>query len=98
MAESINVVAFVRVAADKVADALPHVKVLVEESRKEVGIEHYDVYADIKEPGTYVFIERYTSLDVLEKHQQTEHFKNTIATCSQWFTAPVEIRILKKEL
>jgi quinol monooxygenase YgiN len=69
MAESINVVAFVRVAADKVGDALPHVKVLVEESRKEEGVEVYDVYADTKEPGTYVFIERYANLEVLTKHQ-----------------------------
>jgi len=99
MAEGpIDVVAFVRILVDKVPEAIPHVKVLMEQSRLEPGVTRYDVYADIKEPGTYVFLETYDSLDVLKKHQGTEHFKKTIETCTPWFSAPVEIRVLKKAL
>jgi len=58
----------------------------------------YDVHGDTQEAGTYVFIEKYANIDVLKKHQETDHFKNTMAACSQWFSAPIEIRILKQAL
>jgi quinol monooxygenase YgiN len=88
----------VRVHADKVADALPHVSKLVEESRKEEGVIKYEVFTDIKEAGTYIFIEKFASLAVVEKHQHSNHFKEAIENCKQWFLSPVELRVLKKAL
>jgi len=46
MAEHIDVVAIVRIHADKVPEALPLVKQLVESSRAEEGVLRYDVHGD----------------------------------------------------
>ncbi len=46
---------------------------LVAPSRQDAGCMTYDLHRDIKDPRTFVFIELWESLELLEAHGRTAH-------------------------
>jgi quinol monooxygenase YgiN len=46
---------------------------LVEPTRQEPGCLQYDLHQDIREPGRFVFIERWASPEALAGHGRTPH-------------------------
>lgn len=97
MAQPVNVVAIFRLKEDKIEEARPHLKKLAECSRDEKGVDYYNTFEDVKEKGTFVFIERYSNEEVFETHQKTDHFNEIFSVIKPWLKQDVEIRILKPE-
>lgn len=49
-------------------------KVLVEETRKEMGCVYYDFVADETEKDTYYFVEKYKNQEAVAAHRASAHF------------------------
>lgn len=96
MAEVLNVVALVKIKPEHIKDVEPLVKALAEKSRAEEGISRYDIFRVKEKEGVFVFLEQYKSEEAIKAHQETEHFKTTIAACKEFFVEPPVIVSLEK--
>ena len=61
-----------------VAAAEPLFREILEATNKEKGCIEYRLFVKDDEPGFYVFIEEWESIDHLNAHIQTEHFKRIV--------------------
>lgn len=97
MAETVNVVAIIKIKTECIETARPEVLKLIEQTRQEKGNLRYDYYQDVKEPGTFVIIEQFADQAAFQEHTNSEHFKAVGAQLAQWASAPLEVRVLKPE-
>lgn len=51
---------------------------LIMPTRKEEGCLEYNLHQDNEDPAVFVFYEAWESLACLEKHMNSEHFKNYV--------------------
>ncbi len=52
---------------------------LIEPTRKEDGCIEYKLHQDNEAPTVFIFYETWESTDSLEKHMNTDHFKNFVS-------------------
>ena len=72
MTQTLNIVARIQ-AAPGAADALEQeMKVLVEDTRKEVGCLRYDLHRGTEDPDLFVFVEEWESAPLWQAHMQGE--------------------------
>jgi quinol monooxygenase YgiN len=57
---------------------LPLVEQLVEATRSEPGNLSFDAYRSLRDPASYVLLERYTSREALAAHRATAHFQEIL--------------------
>ncbi|MBW4056235.1 MAG: antibiotic biosynthesis monooxygenase [Proteobacteria bacterium] len=53
---------------------------LIEPTRKEDGCIEYNLHQDNENPAVFVFCETWKCSACLEKHMNSEHFKNYVTT------------------
>ena len=75
MQPSVAVLGTLRFPPDKMAEVLPHLKSLVEETNKNDGCIAYDVAEDPFDPGLVRFSELWPSHEALAKHLQAPHIE-----------------------
>lgn len=97
MAESIYVVATIKIKLDCIETARPEVLKLIEHTRQEKGNLRYDYFQDVKEPGTFVILEQFADQAAFQEHINSEHYKAVTSQLAQWVSAPTDVRILKAE-
>ena len=73
MSAVLPVVAVIKAKAGKEKELERILAGLVRPTRQEAGCLQYDLQRSAKDPGTFVFIEKWTSPEVLEKHLQSSH-------------------------
>ena len=66
-------------------------KPLIEASRKDAGCLGYDCRADVLNPGTWLFFEKWQDDASLEKHMAAAHFKAFEQGVASLLTAPLAI-------
>lgn len=93
----IRIVAELEVKPEHVKDLMPVLKELVEKSRTEAANNGYDLTVDLDNPGHFFVIERWASLEGIEKHNVTPHFQ-AFATAIQDKTLKLNITKLKNAL
>ena len=59
-------------------DVLPLVEQLIDAARTEPGNLAFDAYRSLRDPNTYVLLERYASRDALAAHRATAHFQQIV--------------------
>lgn len=64
---------------------------LIEASRKDAGCLGYDCRADVLNPGTWLFFEKWQDDASLEKHMAAAHFKAFEQGVAPLLTAPLAI-------
>ena len=89
--------AVVKVKPESIETLRPVLEKLIEETRKEEGNLKYDWYQDAKEPGTFIAIETFKNQEAFQAHLSSQYFIQGIEKMKDFYTAPVEIRILKAE-
>jgi quinol monooxygenase YgiN len=57
---------------------LPLVEQLVDATRSEPGNLSFDAYRSVRDPASYVLLERYASRDALAAHRATPHFQEIL--------------------
>ena len=66
-------------------------KPLLEASRRDAGCLGYDCRADVLNPGTWLFFEKWQDNASLEKHMAAAHFKAFEQGVAPLLTAPLTI-------
>jgi quinol monooxygenase YgiN len=75
-----QLIVFAKVVArpDAVESVKSELLKLISPTRKENGCLSYNLHQDNDEPTVFVFHETWESLNCLEKHMNTDHFKKYI--------------------
>ena len=87
----IVVTGHVRFAPEKIAGLRPHMRAMVEASRKEPGCLVYAYGEDFLEPGLFRIVERWESWPALEAHGKAPHLLT-------WRAAVKEAGVLDREV
>ena len=74
----IRVIAQNYLKPEHIAEAEPLFREMLAETNKEDGCIEYRLYTKEDEPGFYVFVEEWESMEHLRAHFATEHFKRII--------------------
>lgn len=64
----------------------------VENSRKEQGIERFDLYRETDTGNVFILFEIYKTKDDQIKHRETEHFKGWKANITDLLEEPYNIK------
>ncbi|MBS7526144.1 antibiotic biosynthesis monooxygenase [Fusibacter paucivorans] len=93
----IRVIAKQYVDERKMDAYLAVVKELIEKTRAmDKGCISYTLCQDIKKANIMTFIEEWESMEALNNHMQTEHFKTLGAKLSDFYEARTELNIYKE--
>jgi quinol monooxygenase YgiN len=65
----------IRIPADRMAEARPHMRAVLEATRKEPGCLLYAFGEDVLDPGLIRIVERWDDWTSLEAHGKTEHIR-----------------------
>ncbi|WP_145931911.1 putative quinol monooxygenase [Yersinia bercovieri] len=68
---------------------------IIEPSREEKGNLQYDLHAENDQNGSFVFFERWTSAEALEKHNKAQHFIDFVKSIEGKLES-IEIKTLKQ--
>ena len=74
----VRVVASNYIKSEHIATAKPLFREILEATRKEKGCIEYRLHEKEDEPGLYVFVEEWESMEDLKNHFETEHFKRIV--------------------
>ena len=74
----VKVVAPNHIKAEHIASVEPLFREIIEATQKEHGCIEYRLFVTDDEPGLYVFIEEWESMEDLQNHFATEHFKRIV--------------------
>lgn len=74
----INVIAVVEVKENCIDEFLNAAKILVNNSKKEIGCIAYNLVKSENKKLEYMFIEIWNSEQDLQNHNQSQHFKQSI--------------------
>ena len=64
---------------------------LVNATREEEGNLSYDLYCDINNPLTYIFIEEWESENAIDKHNASPHFLHFVDAVREKVTLSVNV-------
>jgi len=90
MQENVAVFGVLRFPPNRVAEVLPHLKILVETTYKNDGCIAYDVAEDPFDPGLIRFSELWPDQASLDKHLIAPHIE-------PWRTAAKQCGLLQRE-
>jgi quinol monooxygenase YgiN len=62
-------------------------------SRAEAGCLDYRGYLDAEQPGEFIFVERWDSVDALQEHFRTEHFGRFAAALPDVIAGEPQVQI-----
>lgn len=82
----------------KTENILELAKELVKKTVKEEGCIKYEMYQDEKNPTTLIMVEEWETIEALNKHLASEHFKKIIPQMSEFMEQNPELNICKKVL
>lgn len=68
--------------------ALEAVTPMIEKSREEPGNISYQLFQSIDDPNMVMFIEMWKDSDAIEQHGATEHYKQGLASVSEFVAEP----------
>ena len=71
-------------------------KELVEATVKEEGCINYEMYQDQKDPTILIMIEEWETVEALNNHSASEHFKRIVPQMHEYMTQKPEINACKK--
>lgn len=83
MKETVAVFGTLRFPADRISEVLPHLKAMVEATRKQDGCISYDVALDPFDAGLIRFSELWPDQTSLDKHLQAPHIEPWRAAARQ---------------
>lgn len=75
MKPAIAVFGILRFPPERIPEVLPHLKVLVETTRRNDGCIAYDVAEDPFDPGLIRFSERWPDRESLDRHLRAAHIE-----------------------
>jgi quinol monooxygenase YgiN len=81
---------------DKIDKILELARELVETTVKEGGCIKYEMYQDVKSPNVLIMIEEWKTMEDLNNHMSSEHFKRIVPQMSEYMDKKAELNVCKK--
>ncbi|MCB2290153.1 antibiotic biosynthesis monooxygenase [Clostridium sp. CS001] len=81
---------------DKIERVLELAKILVETTVKEEGCISYEMYQDEKNSSILIMIEEWETIEAMNNHMSSEHFKKIVPQMSECMNQKPELNICKK--
>ena len=75
----VTVVARLTFMADAIEQVKPELFKLVADTQSEDGCIEYRLHQDNDNPAVFIFYENWESMDCLDRHMNSEHFRSYIA-------------------
>ena len=69
---------------------------LLSPTRAEEGCLQYDMHESLDDPGRFVFFERWTSREALDRHLKTPHLTEFFGHAEQLLDGGMNIRFFRK--
>ena len=95
---TIRVVAKNYVKPEKVQEFMGLCKKLVEASLKDEGCINYGLYQELENSGILTFLEEWKDERSLDKHLNSNHFKEIFPLLSEYLEKETEVNIYRKTL
>ena len=95
---TIRVVAKNYVKPEKIQEFIDLFKKLIEESVKEDGCMDYGLYQELNNPGILTTLEEWRDKSNLDKHLNSNHFREIVPLLSEYLEKETEINMYKKTL
>ena len=93
---TIRVVAKNYVKPEKIQEFIDLCKKLVEESVKEEGCMDYGLYQELDNPGILTMLEEWRDKSNLDKHLNSNHFREIFPLLSEYLEKETEINMYTK--
>ena len=90
----IYVIATANVRANAREPYLQAAHTCIEATRREDGCLAYDLHQSVTEPDRFVFVERWTTREALERHFNTEHLGAFRAVAKDCIASPTVVEII----
>lgn len=68
---------------------------LVIESNKEAGCLEYNLYQDESNDTVFTFIEKWSSMNAVDQHNASNHFKKLVGEMKGLLNCPSEVNLYK---
>ncbi|MFI8418090.1 putative quinol monooxygenase [Serratia sp. NPDC078593] len=91
----VRVIATLQAKAEFIDEVNDAVHQIIDASRQEQGNLQYDLHREWDTPDTFVFFERWASVEALDQHNETEHFKYFVSQIDGKLSV-LDIKRLKK--
>ena len=95
---TIRVVAKNYVKPDKIQEFIGLFKKLIEESVKEEGCMDYGLYQELNNPGILTTLEEWRDKSSLDKHLNSDYFREIVPLLLEFLEKETEINMYKKKL
>ena len=95
---TIRVVAKNNVKPEKIQEFIGLCKNLVGESLKEEGCIEYGLYQELENSGILTMLEEWKDERSLDKHLNSNHFREIFPLLSEYLEKETEINVYKKKL
>jgi quinol monooxygenase YgiN len=95
---TIRVVAKSYVKPEKIQEFIGLCKKLVDETVKEEGCIEYGLYQELNNPEILTFLEEWRDESSLDKHINSNHFKEIFPLFSEYLEKETEISVYNKKL
>ena len=92
----VRVVAVNYIKNEHINTAKPLFREILEATRKEKGCIEYRLYEQEDEPGLYVFVEDWESMEDLNNHFATEHFKRIVPIIDSYKAKDGAVWVMKE--
>lgn len=89
----VTVVATLTAKSDAIESVRAELLKMVAPTRREEGCIEYRLHQDTENPSVFVFYENWQSLACVEKHMNTQHFKEYVAAVGALITDKVVHRM-----
>jgi Uncharacterized conserved protein len=86
------------VKPEKVQEFMGLCKKLVEASLKDEGCINYGLYQELENSGILTFLEEWKDERSLDKHLNSNHFKEIFPLLSEYLEKETEVNIYRKTL
>lgn len=91
----IEIIALHKIKPSSKAAFIKQARELITKSQQEPGCIKYNLYEDTEDGSILTFIETWESLDAIEKHNNSKHFKD-IVPLLQAYVVSLDVRRYKK--
>jgi quinol monooxygenase YgiN len=94
--DTVVVVAEGKAKPGKEDELRTRLQALLAPTRVEDGCIQYDMHESLDEPGRFVFLERWSSKEALDRHLQTPHLKDFFGFADTLVDGEIGIRLFRQ--
>lgn len=90
----LHIEAQITIKAEQTEAFLQAVKEVIAATRAEAGNHGYELVQSTENETVYYMLEKWTDVDAITRHNESEHFKNFQKQAANFVAKPLEVAVL----